>query len=169
MKMPLRSAWYQMLWILSETWSKCILMFSEGNQVMSASVQKNCTGETQHESKRGWLWHYGILPPPVHWKKVRLANTKVLGKQKAAMGIKGNPASCHQIELPNQTSPLSLNLLPFFTCRNQWGWCTLKQFQQLGHPCMSMAQVPLPSCVLVPHPHTAITVLSELKWNTPPE
>lgn len=90
------------------------------------------------------------------WRKVRLANTKLpLDKQKAAMGIKDNPASCHQAELPNQPAPIFASSTSFSTCRNQWGWCVLKQFQLLWHPCMSMPQAPLPSCVLVPHLLTA--------------
>lgn len=94
------------------------------------------------------------------WKKVRLANAKpLLEKQKAAIGIKHNPASCHQVELPNHSlSPSSTSS----TCRHQWGQCALMQLE-LHHPCISISKRRFPSSVLIPHLHKAIAVLNELR------
>lgn len=136
---------------------------------MSASMQKTCTGEPQHESKKGWLWHCGILPLPIYLEESETCQHKTsVGKPKGSHRYKRQSSILSPSRTP-KPAPMFASSTSFSTCRKQWGWCALKLFQLLGHPCMSTPQTPLPSCVLVPHLHTATTVLSELEWNTPPE
>lgn len=99
--------------------------------------------------------------------KLDLPTQNLLEKQKAAMDIKKNPASCHQVDLPNCI--LSLIFVPstsFSICRHQRA---LMQLQLLGHPCVTVPKVPLPSSILVAHLHTTVVVPNELRQNTPPK
>ena len=132
---------------------------------MSVSMQKTHTGEPQCEPKGGCGVYFTSFLFLLTWRKVRLANTNILlEKQKAAIGIKDNPASCHQVELLNHSLPrIFAPSTSFSICRHQRGQRTLMQLQLLGHPRMSVPKVPLPGSVLVPHLHTVVAVLNELR------
>lgn len=111
MKTPLRNAWCQMLWILSETRYKCILKCSEENQVMSVSKQKTHTGEPRHESKRGSLWHCGILPLPTYLEESETCQHKTsVRKTKGSHGYKRWPSILPPNRTPKPNSPPSFHL-----------------------------------------------------------
>lgn len=70
---------------------------------MSASMQNTCTGELSTSPREVDCVTVASFLFLFTWRKVRFTNTKLLlEKQKVTMGIKDNPASCHQVELPNQ-------------------------------------------------------------------
>lgn len=119
-------------------------------------MQKNRTGQPQHETKVSSLWH-SLLLLPTH-----MEDTKNLPRQnlleKADIGIKDNPAYCHQAP--------SLHLSPLFSSVGTSLATCPDAAPAVGASLCYHAQSVFPGSILLPHLHIVAAALNELRQNS---